>query len=150
MRNRVELKFSDMKVEDSSFATLDTSIIMRNGRTVMSEYQKNILMQSYECNKFPSKSEKLKLSKLSGLPFTVISNWIYNKRRKDEICEYGGSRNGRTLMTSDQRGLLENSYSHNKFPSKGEKIDLSESCSLPYMVICNWFQNRRRKDSLPN
>lgn len=129
---------------------IDTSLMRRNGKTIMSQYQKRLLSQAYADNKFPSKSEKLSLSQTSGLPFSVVSNWFHNKRRKDAIGEFAGLRNGRTMMTRSQRQQMENSYHKNKFPSKDEKIVLSQTCGLPYMVVFNWFQNRRRKDSLPN
>lgn len=129
---------------------INTSLLRRNGRTIMSQYQKHLLNQAYAYNKFPSKSEKLTLSQTSGLPFSVVSNWYHNKRRKDEVGESPGLRNGRTSMTGYQRQQLENSYQTNKFPSKEDKMFLSQTCDLPYMVVFNWFQNRRRRDSLPN
>lgn len=105
-------------------------------------------MQSYVRNKFPSKTEKMTLANISGLPFTVVYNWFHNKRRKDEVGEAAGMRNGRTLITAFQRQQLENAYAVNKFPSKEDKIVLSEKCGLSYMFIFNWFQNRRRRESL--
>lgn len=133
-------------------SSLDIPLIRRNGRTVMSDYQKNLLTDAYERNKFPSKHEKMLLSQVCGLPFTVVYNWFHNKRRKDGISDTAaaGIRNGRTLITPEQRQQLENAYSMNKFPSKEEKLVLSDVCGLPYMFIFNWFQNRRRKDSLPS
>lgn len=140
---------TDHSVENSPS---DTSVTRRNGRTIMSDYQRQLLTDAYERNKFPSKDEKMLLSQVCGLPFTVVYNWFHNKRRKDGISETSpaGIRNGRTLITPEQRQQLENAYSMNKFPSKEEKLVLSDMCGLPYMFVFNWFQNRRRKDSLPS
>lgn len=138
----------DTPENSSEEGQISLSAIRRNGRTIISDYQKQLLLQSYERNKFPSKTEKMMLARISGLPFTVVYNWFHNKRRKDEVGEAAGMRNGRTLITAFQRQQLENAYAINKFPSKEDKILLSEMCGLPYMFVFNWFQNRRRRESL--
>lgn len=150
MDNKPSLK---IEIEDWEFhqtednMSASTSTLMRNGRIVMSEYQKKMLKQSYEQNKYPSKNDKMYLSNACGLPLMVVSNWFPNKRRKDEIVEPVGVRNGRTLLTKNQKKCLEDAYVANKFPTKKEKLFMSQTCDLPYLVIHNWFQNRRRKNS---
>jgi len=37
-------------------------------------------------------------------------------------------------------------YSVRPYPSKDEKLSLSERCSLNLDQITNWFLNRRRKE----
>lgn len=50
-------------------------------RTVLTNYQLQILKQEFFQNKFPTPDRKWALSKITGLDYKVITNWFQNKRK---------------------------------------------------------------------
>lgn len=57
----------------------------RNGRTILTNVQKNLLQEVYEKNKFPSREEKNALASRTGLQIMVINTWFQNKRARSRF-----------------------------------------------------------------
>lgn len=58
---------------------------VRNGRTIISFRQQQLLKGIFDNNKFPSREEKLTIAQLTGLDITVITNWFQNKRARSRV-----------------------------------------------------------------
>lgn len=51
----------------------------------------------------------------------------------------------RTVISKQQQEVLKIYFENNKFPNQEEKRQLANDTGLEYIVIANWFQNRRNR-----
>ena len=124
------------------------------------------ILESFERNPYPSKTERLELSESTGLPYSVIRDWFVRergrRRKNEDLLEarserqvqkwfYDKKRSSISEPISNRQTMkmaypeLQQQFDMNPYPSQNEKIKLSEVTGLTYKQVDKWFHNERQR-----
>ena len=99
------------------------------------------LQQQFEKNPYPTENERTKLSEVTGLTHKQLQDWFtYQRKRSGLSCTK------ETMKESYPE--LGKQFNINPYPSKDEKIKLSEITGLTWQQVDFWFGRERKRSGL--